>query len=219
MATATAAPGIKPTLGQFGAYEAAFDFFNEELFGGALPPCMLNFSRAANSAGFFAPNRWRRGEKRTHEISLNPDVLDMKLIEVMQTLVHEMCHLWQQEFGKPPRRCYHNKEWSAMMQAIGLMPSSTGKPGGARTGQHMQDYVIAGGRFHAAFMQMPDVCLLPWLSGKAGIAGDEKEDQEEKEKKRNKVKYTCPDCATNVWGKPGLMICCVGCEHSFEEQD
>jgi len=36
------------------------------------------------------------------------------------------------------------------MEAVGLMPSSTGKPGGARTGQKMNDYPIAGGPFEKA---------------------------------------------------------------------
>jgi hypothetical protein len=29
-------------------------------------------------------------------------------------------------------------------------------------------------------------------------------------KSRNKVKYTCPTCAANVWGKPGLALACLG---------
>lgn len=33
------------------------------------------------------------------------------------------------------------------MIAIGLMPSSTGKPGGAKTGQKMSDYPLSGGKF------------------------------------------------------------------------
>lgn len=41
----------------------------------------------------------------------------------MQTIVHEMVHLWQYEFGKPSHRTYHNKEADKM--AIGLMPSNT----------------------------------------------------------------------------------------------
>ena len=65
----------------------------------------------------------------------------------MQTLVHEMVHLWQAHFGKPGRGRYHNGQWADKMEAIGLMPSSTGKPGGQRTGDCMADYAIEGGRF------------------------------------------------------------------------
>nr|WP_025465377.1 SprT-like domain-containing protein [Acinetobacter baumannii] len=88
----------------------------------------------------------------------------MPLLEVLQTLVHEMVHAWQFHFGKPGRRGYHNKEWADKMEAIGLMPSSTGKPGGARTGEKMADYAIPGG----LFMQATDKLLtqdfkISWL--------------------------------------------------------
>ena len=69
------------------------------------------------------------------------------ITEAMQTLVHEMCHLWQAHFGKPSRGRYHNAEWATKMDAVGLTPSNTGQPGGKRTGQHMADYPTPGGPF------------------------------------------------------------------------
>lgn len=84
--------------------------------------------------------------------------------EIMQTLCHEMCHLWQHHFGKPGRRGYHNKEWADFMEAIGLMPSSTGAPGGARTGDKMADYAIEGGRFLEAYESlMTDDYRISWM--------------------------------------------------------
>jgi predicted SprT family Zn-dependent metalloprotease len=208
---------LDPTRTQFQAYSLAFDYFNRELFNGKLPPCMLNFSRKAKAAGFFAPKRWRRGQLIAHEISLNPDVLTCEVIEMFQTLVHEMAHLWQQEFGKPSRSGYHNTEWADLMEAIGLMPSSTGAAGGKRTGQHMADYVIRGGRFHKAFFDITDDCVLPWLSGSFGSGTAEEGDDDEK--KKNKIKYTCPRCEANVWGKPDLHISCDDCMETFQAQD
>ena len=55
--------------------------------------------------------------------------------QTLSTLVHEMTHLQQQHFGKPSRSGYHNKEWGLLMRAVGLIPSSTGEPGGKETGQ------------------------------------------------------------------------------------
>ncbi len=72
----------------------------------------------------------------------------------MQTLVHEQCHVWQNYYGKPSRRSYHNREWADKMIAIGLMPSTTGRPGGKQTGQHMNDYVLAGGAFQTAAVDL-----------------------------------------------------------------
>jgi predicted SprT family Zn-dependent metalloprotease len=191
-----------PTGDQFGAYGQVFDYFNRILFDGHLPRIILNFSRRAKSMGFFAAERWRQGAEHTHEISLNPDVLDRPLLESMQTLVHEMVHLWQHEFGRPSRRGYHNSEWAGQMEVIGLMPSTTGKPGGGRTGQKMSDYVIEGGPFDNAFRAMPPEYQLPWSSG----------GPVRKPNRNDKVKYVCRSCGRiALWGKAGQDVACRHC--------
>lgn len=202
--------GSAPTAAQFGAFEAMFDHFNRALFGGALPPCLLNFSRKAHTYGFFAPGRWEQGAEVRHEISLNPSTLKHRQpIEVASTLVHEMAHLWQQEFGTPSRTGYHNREWADRMEAIGLMPSATAAPGGARVGQRVSHYIVDGGAFAAAFAAMPREYLLPWACGETEKAKGPA--------RPSKVKYTCPGCDANVWGKPGLAVVCGECEEPFAE--
>jgi hypothetical protein len=201
-----------PTGDQFDAYRGAFDHFNAALFGGTLPRCLLNFGRhSRRTMGSFAPHRWRSGADRTHEISLNPDVLGRELEESMATLVHEMVHLWQREFGDPGRGGYHNREWGSQMEAIGLMPSDTGEPGGKKTGQQMTHYIIAGGPFALAFAAMPAGCRLPWLSDgpEADPGGPSRPD---------KVKYACDGCGAAAWGKPGLRLGCLDCDRPMDEQ-
>jgi predicted SprT family Zn-dependent metalloprotease len=208
----------EPTREQFDAYRAMFTYFNKVLFADKLPEIVLNFSRHARSYGFFAPERWGQaagGDVRTHELSLNPDHLTRDPRETASTLVHEMCHLWQQELGTPPRRGYHDRQWADQMEKVGLMPSSTGEPGGKRVGPRMTHYIIENGAFAKAFAAMPATFLLPWRSGipelaKGGAVAPKKKDP-------SKVKYTCEGCGTNVWGKIGLRIQCSICEEEFEE--
>jgi hypothetical protein len=202
-------PHHNPTADQFGAYGQAYDYFNRTLFGGQLPRCILNFSRHARANGFFSPECWSRGDERTHEISLNPDVLNRPLLDSMGTLVHEMVHLWQQEFGKPSRRGYHNAEWAGKMAEIGLMPSETGQPGGRRTGQRVSHYVIEGGEFDNAFRAMPPEYQLPWTSGQPA----------EHPKRADKIKYECITCEVSVWGKAGLNIVCGDCGGNFQSRE
>ncbi len=192
-----------PTIEQTAAYQAMFDHFNRALFAGSLRHVILNFSRHAGALGFFAPERWSRAEEKRHEISLNPEHMGRRPSrDVAGTLVHEMCHLWQQEAGKPSARGYHNREWAAKMETVGLMPSSTAAPGGAKTGFRMSHYIIDGGPFARAFDAMPAACSLPW-------AGNETAPTTKRGKaKSSKVKYTCPSCGLNAWGKPGLAILC-----------
>jgi predicted SprT family Zn-dependent metalloprotease len=212
---------------------------NKQLFGNKLPNCFLNFSRDSNRViGFFAPKRWLKTKTFTHEISLNPRAMgDLKPIIAVSSIVHEMCHLWQFEFGTRSRTGYHNKEWAKKMESIGLMPSNTGKPGGSKTGQQMNDYVIHNGPFRQAFKNMPTTFLFPWECiesiVKKSIISDK--DQDKKPVKRvlasivkdpesigivkynkNKVKYSCPKCKSNVWGKPDLNIVCGDCDKKYK---
>lgn len=184
---------------------AAYDRFNRTLFDSELPQCLITFQRARRARGYF----WReavharRGKKRLDEIALNPDAFPGRSDgDVMSTLVHEMVHLWQVHFGKPGRRGYHNREWAAKMEEVGLRPSDTGLPGGAKTGERMTHYVISGGRFEKAWGELyRDGFRLKW------------ETRARKNSDRNKVKYVCPGCDLCVWGKPGLegrLLCVEG---------
>ena len=138
-----------PTAEAYAELQQAYDHFNAQLFEGQLPHCLITLQREKKTCGYFSSKRFgnMQGEL-TDEIALNPSYFAaVPLVETFQTLVHEMTHLWQSHFGTPGRGRYHNAEWARKMESIGLMPSSTGKPGGLRTGDAMGDYAIEGGRF------------------------------------------------------------------------
>lgn len=155
-----------PSQEIYSAVEKAYAFFNQELFAGQLPDCLIVLQRQPKMMGYVSPKRWVNSNKRfVDELAINPEYfLGYPLIEIMQTLVHEQCHIWQAKFGNPGRRNYHNTEWANKMQEIGLMPSHTGLPGGKKTGEHMNDYAILGGKFQTAYMQLIETGFhLPWL--------------------------------------------------------
>ena len=138
--------------------QLAYDVFNRELFADSLPAVMLTLQRQANTCGYLSPNRFaNRTGAIVHELAMNPEWFAISpLLEILQTLVHEMVHVWQYTSGKPGRGRFHNVEWGNKMESIGLMPSDTGQPGGKRTGDHMGDYAIEGGRFLKVVQQLLD---------------------------------------------------------------
>ncbi|MFT6164009.1 MAG: hypothetical protein ACJAZ7_000770 [Zhongshania aliphaticivorans] len=133
-------------------FETAYAFFNARLFEGALPKCLITFQRQSRLMGYVSFNRWKNKQHESiDELAINPEYFaNFPLTEILQTLCHEMTHVWQAHFGSPTRNGYHNQEWSRKMISLGLMPSSTGKPGGKTVGQGMLDYVIEGGLFESA---------------------------------------------------------------------
>ena len=155
-----------PTLDFYTLFCKAFEHFNAQLFSNRLPAVIITMQRLNKTMGYFSKDRWSDAKgNTTHEIAINPAYFaSHKLIEILQTIVHEQCHLWQEEFGTPSRRTYHNKEWADKMESLGLMPSDTGAPGGKRTGQHMGDYPIPGGAFlQACNSLLKDGFKLNWV--------------------------------------------------------
>lgn len=144
---------MEPTSELYESLQIAYKHFNKRLFNESLVKVIFTVQRQKGVMGFFAPDRWGSLEgTKCHEIAINPSyIANARLIEVMQTLVHEMVHCWQFCYGDPGRKFYHNKEWANKMIEIGLMPSHNGRPGGRITGQHMSDYIIKNGEFHKAF--------------------------------------------------------------------
>lgn len=156
-----------PTEELYSAISQAYDYFNDVLFDNTLPKCILTLQRSHKTMGYASHKRWLNTEAETNsdELAINPEYwLGWPLCEVMQTLCHEQCHVWQSYHGSPSRRTYHNKEWADKMVSIGLIPSTTGVPGGNKTGQKIDDYILLHGRFHKAYMKLIDNGYkLTWL--------------------------------------------------------
>ena len=195
------------TQTEYQAFQDAYDFFNAHLFYGSLPPVLVTLQRHANTRGYFAPERFHGRIDRTaaHELALNPDSFTGRSdAMILSTLAHEMAHVWQQTHGRPPRRSYHDRQWAAKMQEIGLHPSSTGEPGGKETGQKVSHYIIPEGAYAQAYAKLQATGLhLRWQSAPARAQA--------KAKKASKTKFTCPDCGQNAWAKAEALLICGEC--------
>ena len=219
------APAVKPrklplkpdaaiTLLEYGTLDDAFKYLNAKLFDGALPDLLIVFSRRAHSRGHYAAGRWsgRANDSGTDELSLNPDTfLERTDEQIVSTLLHEMVHHWQTKFGNPPKRTYHNREWARKMKSLGLMPSTTGAPGGKETGQSCSHYIIPGGAYQQAFKALADTGWKLNLQSAIRAGGSKA--------RPSKVKFSC-ECGQNAWGKPDLEINCAICNRAMtSEQD
>lgn len=200
---------LTPTTKTYDGLNQAYEFFNDRLFGGRLPACLITMQRSKKAYGYFAGGRFgtRDGREVTDEIALNPSHFSSRTTEQsLSTLVHEMTHLEQHHFGNPSRSGYHNKEWAGMMRAVGLIPSDTGAPGGRETGQSMTHYIEPGGRFERACGELIRQGFgVPYVE----LWADE---EARKKKSASKTKYTCPACAANAWAKPETRLICGDCD-------
>lgn len=197
------------------ALQKSYDTFNEELFHGELPACVITLQRHAKCHGYFMPDSFedRDGTFKVHEIAINPAHMKERTVEaVLSTLLHEMIHLWQQEFGSPSKVNHHNAEWGAKMKELGLYPSSTGEPGGKETGRKVSHYIMEDGAFASIVPPIADM-----VRG-ALLVGVPRDEAKARKKAASKTKYSCPDCGTNAWAKPDTKLICGECDQPMIEE-
>ena len=196
------------TLQEYQTLDSAYKFFNRKLFGSSLPECLIVLQRKGKrNLGYFHADRFSHRveeNRRSDEIALNPDNFQGRTDQdILSTLAHEMAHLWQQHFDRPPRGGYHDKRWGKKMEDIGLVPSNTGKPGGKRTGQQMTHYIVPGGPFDKACKELLlSGKKLSWNSLPLPSAT----------KPQSKHKFSCPNCGQNAWAKATANLLCGDCE-------
>ncbi len=188
---------------EYGTFQKAYDFLNAELFEATLPNVLVTLQRSRGARGYFSPGRFsnREADISVHEIALNPDCFANSTDdEVISTLAHEMVHAWQQVFGKPSRRGYHNSEWAKKMKEIGLQPTDTGQEGGKETGERVTHFIMAGGPFAKAYTKLESKGIrLHWQSTRNSS-------------NRSKTKFTCPECGQNAWAKSCAELLCGFCD-------
>jgi predicted SprT family Zn-dependent metalloprotease len=195
-----------PTAETYNGLQKAFDHFNERLFEKRLPPVMFTLTRKKGAHGYFWAEQFnhRDGDK-THEIALNPMTMDRSIEAVLSTLVHEMTHLEQEEFGTPGKKGFHNKAWADLMLRVGLTPTDTGAEGGKMTGRKVTHMIDEGGPFECAMTELMPFDI-PYFTRPAAPA--------EKKKDLSKVKHEC-GCGQKAWAKAGSRLICGDCNEEM----
>ena len=213
-----------PTAEAYGFWQGAFGFFNERLFQSGLANCVITLTRHPRALGFFCARAFDDGRGRTaHEISLNPAWFTARGdLGSLSTLAHEMIHLWREDFGPLNRKGgkgaggYHDKVWADKMEAIGLMPSHNGEPGGARTGFRVSHYVIEGGPFDRACRdRLGAGHSMNWRDDRFGFSPSPvtRSPAVAPAKSPNaRTRFICPGCDLRLWTRATGDLSCNPCQ-------
>jgi predicted SprT family Zn-dependent metalloprotease len=184
------------TQKEYTGFQKAYDYFNMFLFYSELPPCLITIGHSKKYHGFFAGDRFygRDTDDKTDEINLNADTFTGRTDkQILSTLVHEMCHLWQHHYGKSSRNGYHNKEWFNKMIEVGLIPTGLG--------QKVSHTIDSNNFFDLICNRLLNTngFKLKWQSRASASTN------------KAKIKYSCTICGINAWGKPELNLVCGDC--------
>ena len=180
---------VTPTEDLWGNLQIVFNYLNDSLFDSQLPDCILNFATHRGSKGYFTPKRWVKTQQveeveTSHEISLNPMLLNEPKDIALSWLCRQMVHLWQAEYGI--RHCghqrYYNREFNDEMLRLGLPCSDDGTPQGKKTGFRQEHWIEEDGLFAKTIEAMPED-IFPWKGYQQPIS-----------KKPRVFKYACSTC-------------------------
>ena len=185
------------------------DRLNDRFFERQMPEALLSFERM-DVRVLAAYTLDRNAQGLLHEITFNTRHLQRPMWETLETLMHEYVHLWQQNLGEHPvGRNYHNREFVARSEALGLHPA-------IGTGVHL---CPADGLF-AEFLKAygvkepetkSDVVLdgkgkpLDWWSTPGG---------RERRGRSTLAKWSC-GCQNVRVGTKEFYACCTRCGHAF----
>lgn len=184
-----------PTLSQYGDFQAAFEHFNLELFGGSLPDTMLTLARTRHASGYVIPDgfhtRTDEAGSRIPELGLNPRRFANRTAEeVLGALACEMVKLAQHADGTGSPDGYLNKDFYRRCYAIQLDPT---------TGRALDNQ----GAFAQAALHL---LAQGWKVNYVAPQVAEKTAKREAGKRSSKTKYTCPVTGANAWAKPGSVL-------------
>lgn len=173
----------------------------------------------------------KENKKVVHYLGINPKWLNRELREILATICHELCHIYENTYIHIPRGGYHDKQWEELMLGCGLKPVYMNK---AKTSVSTQ--VVDGGEFDSFvnsfkkefgedYFNLVEYSTEIENQLRKEIEGTEedndipKADNADKPKKkynRNKIKYTCPSCEISLWGKGNLCIICGSCKEQLK---
>lgn len=197
---------------EYAMLQAAYDFFNAKFFDSRLPKVFFTIDwHNKKSNGYFCPHKLVNKEDaeakaKASVIALNPDYLARDVYEVLATLVHEMCHVWEfEEFIKDPYKLtsYHSKRFEKRLSECNLKAVINNKSRSSCSTVIPDDGIFKG--IADEYLKTKEFLSI------ASTKGDKKA------KAKNKTKYVCTGCETNVWGKAGLNLHCNECDMDFEE--
>ena len=202
---------FSPTAESYADFQTAYAALNMALFGGDLPDVMFTLARSRHANGYIIPEGFSAltDSSKIAEIGLNPSTFAHRTpLQILSTIAHEMVHFAQYLDGAMPANGYHDKDFARRMCAIGLWPSSTGKPGGRTTGFKMSHYIVPGPFETVA----SDLIAKGWTVRYTSPIETEADRTARARRNASKTRYVCL-CGARIWGRPGLTLTCSSDGH------
>ena len=196
-----------------------FDLLNARYFESALSRPIITIQSTPKAYGHYTLyDAWSvDGDKGMREINIGAGTLSRPIENVVATLLHEMCHYWNDLTGvKDCSRgnTYHNRKFEAKAEACGLIIEHHPTYGWSITSpsDELLEFCIDNDlreirlcRNDADFSRVPGTGThAGTFAGNGGF-----------NKKSSTRKYVCPCCGMSVRATRNVNIACLDCEEQL----
>ena len=195
-----------------------FDLLNDRYFESALSRPVITIQSTPKAYGHYTTfDAWSiDGEKGVREINIGAGTLSRPIENVVATLLHEMCHYWNDRNGvKDTSRgsMYHNKHFRETAEARDLQVTHHDKYGWAITAptDALVEFCLEHNLTEIRLNRIEGISVRVTGTGTPSGAGDLVSTGTKTKKPSSSRKYVCPCCGTSVRATKTVNIGCLDC--------
>lgn len=203
-----------------GQIEKMYNTINVDKFGGELPLPIITVQSKPGTYGHCSTSKvWRRKDDDTYEMNIAAEALTAPIEEVIDTLIHEMIHLYCREHGiQEVSRggMYHNGRFKALAEEKGLVCEKAGQYGWNTRGtgnDALVEYAIEKGwneiKIGREIIGRHGINGSGTASGNAPTTGGKRPSSTRK--------LQCPKCGCSVRATKAVRIMCMDCMEQMNE--
>lgn len=197
-----------------GQLEHMYNALNGDFWGGELPPVIVTVQSKPGTYGHSSRAKvWQRKEDQLFEINIAAEVLSCAIEETIDTLLHEMVHIYcrvHQIREVSNGTAYHNKKFREIAEAHGLTCIYTGNRYGWNTtpGENLLEYAIEKGWSE---IQISRNTMQPIRIGAAGAGQPGAASMPGVKAPSSTRKIACPKCGQSVRATRKVNVLCGNC--------
>lgn len=193
--------------------EHIYNKMNADFFEGKLPTPIITVQSSPRSYGHCTVAKvWKKKDGETYELNIAAEVLNYPIEETLDTMAHEMIHLYCRENGiKETSRggVYHNNKFKELADKIGLQCYKSEKYGwNTEAGETMLQYAIDNDWNEITLGRERVQRLLPTHTPTTAQTGTTPTREPRPSSTR---KYKCPCCNTSIRATKDVNVICGVC--------
>lgn len=205
-----------------GQLEKMYNTMNQDFYGGALPTPIITVQSKPGTYGHCTTGKvWKRKEDDTYEMNIAAEVLNCEIEEIIDTLLHEMVHLYCRENGiQEVSRGgkYHNGKFKALAEKCGLLCVKAGQYGWNTQGtgnDKLTEYALEKG-WSEIKIARGGMIRFPIHTGTSGTQSNGAPVTGGKRPSSTR-KLQCPKCGNSCRATKAIRILCMDCNEQMTE--